>query len=174
MVAGTHRVEHLLAAPDDVLGIGYGGVRRDIFQQSFEPLLALELRQSGDVLAVELEQVEGVEGDRFLAVERVFEEREVGAPMLVGGADLAVNQCGSPGQLGKRWNDVAELAGPVVAIAGIHAHLVAGDGSLSAIAVELHLEEPAVAGRDPSLEGGELEWTEGREDELGRFRVPTG
>ena len=73
VAALAHGAEHGFAIADDVVGIGHRRVDRQIGQEGLEAPLAFELRQPRDVLTVELEQVEGVEHHRRLAVEAVFE-----------------------------------------------------------------------------------------------------
>jgi hypothetical protein len=60
--------------------------------------------------------------------------------MLINGAQFAVDQGGTLGELGQRRRHIAELARPVVPVAGVKAHLVACDGRLHAVAIELHFE----------------------------------
>ena len=141
----AHLGEQLLAAADDVLGemeaLVVGGDQRP------QPLLARDVGERGQVLAVELEQVEGEERHVAARADRVLQRREVGAAVLERD-DLAVDQRRRDRQRGRRLGDPSELVGPVEARAGIDLRLAAADRDQRAIAVVLDLVQPGAAGRD--------------------------
>ena len=70
--------------------------RRCIAEQRLEPLLAFDIGQLGQILALQLEQVEGVVDQRIAlallampAFEQPLQRREIGIAGLVVGDDLA-------------------------------------------------------------------------------------
>jgi hypothetical protein len=84
--------------------------------------------------------------------------------VLVDGADLAVDQRGALGDAGEARDQEAELLDPVVAVARENADLVTDDGSLGAVAVVLHLKDPAVARGNLALKRRQLRRPKGWKD----------
>ena len=116
--------------------------------QLLQVRLALDQRQLPQVVAVEIEQVEGDHHDLGgPALQLVLQHREIGG--AVGGRhhDLAVDdrraRADVPGVVG----DLLEAVGPVVAAAGEDLHGLVGEMDLDPVAVELDLVNPALAGR---------------------------
>lgn len=72
--------EYVSSAAHYVIGVCYGTASVRVSQKRLQILLAGKLGQPGEVLAVKLQQVEGVKHYGRFAIEAVFEEREVGAP----------------------------------------------------------------------------------------------
>ena len=128
-------------------------------EQDLKLFLTLKKRSVRQIVAIQFEQIERIELERHAGGDAGFQHGEVGAALAVDGDDLAVDQRGTLGQCLKRRQDHLELAGPVVAIAGVDHNLGAGDGDLGAIAVELHLEEPIAAHRYVVGQRTELERT---------------
>ena len=88
----AHRVEQLLALAEDMVGIeDEGGA--PVAEQGGEALLALDIGQAGQVLAVDLERVEQEQGEAAAALaDRLLERREAGIALVVERDDLAVEQ----------------------------------------------------------------------------------
>ena len=140
----AHRLEQLLAAADDMLGelqLRVGAV-----DQRPQALLALDIGQPAEILAVQFEQVEGEE-DHVAAVRDRILERGKARLALPEGDDLAVDQ-----RIVDRRASAAASAtpgnfvGPVEAGAGIDLRLAAADRDQQPIAVIFDLVEPAAAG----------------------------
>ncbi len=134
----------------------FGDMDRRIggIEQRFEPFLAFDIGQAGQILAIEFEQVEGMQGELVLlalravpALEHLLQGGEIGIALAVVSDDFAVDQAGGQVERGNRLDQRAELVGPVLAVAGEHADGIALDRHQRAIAVELDLVHPAIAGR---------------------------
>src|SRR5512139_662190 len=111
--------------------------------QRREALLALDVGESGDVLAVELEQVEHEQGQAAAALaDRLLERRKVRAPLVVEPDDLSVDQRGSRVDRACRVADLRELVRPVEAGARVDLRLATAEAEQAAIAVVLHLVDP--------------------------------
>ncbi|MET3900419.1 hypothetical protein ABIB57_004385 [Devosia sp. UYZn731] len=170
MAAGAHGVEHRLAIADDMVGILQAIVAVTPADQLFEDGFALDERQCDQVVTVLLEDVEGVEFERDAGADAALQHREISPARFVDGHDLPVEQQGACGQGLERAEDDLELVGPIVAVARINSNLRARDGDLGAIAVELHLKQPVVAGRDGVAKRAKLERSEcGEGIARGRF-----
>ena len=108
---------------------------------SGEPPLALDQRQGAQVVAVELEQVEGVQ-HRLMAPALAAQRTEVRCPVVAGDHRLAVDQerCGLDAE--SSVNDGREAVGPVMASAREAADARAIPAHHQPIAVMLDLMDP--------------------------------
>ncbi|KKB82565.1 hypothetical protein VW35_00315 [Devosia soli] len=168
MAALAHGIEERLAAVDDVIAVLKAVTGVAIADQLLEDCFPLNERHARQVLAVLLEDIESVKFERDAGGDASLQHGEVVTAMVVDGDDLTVEQRRSfRHRLEARQNDL-ELLGPVVAIARVDPDLAARDRHLGSVAVELHLEQPVVAGRDGLRQRAELERSEGRE-RIGRF-----
>ena len=97
------------------------------------------------------------------ARERILQGGEAGDAIGAHHGDLAVQIGGA--DLGDRQGggDRPEARGPVEAAAGEHANLAGLEARRGAVAVQLDLVDPAIAGRRLVREGGELGRDEFRE-----------
>ena len=86
-------------------------------EQSGEPPLALDQRQIAQVVAVMLDQVEGVQ-HRLMAPASAPQRMEVRRPVVTGDHGLAVEQERLRLEAGGGVNDGGEAVGPVKAVAG--------------------------------------------------------
>ena len=140
----AHRREKLLARSRDMLGelqVQIGAV-----EQRAEALLALDVGQLGQVLAVEREQIEREQRHLAAVRNRVLERREIGAAVLKGD-DFPIDQRRRNGQGGRRLGDPGELVGPVEPAPRKHLGLAATNRDQRAIPVIFDLVDPAVPGR---------------------------
>ena len=120
----AHLAEQFVAGADDMLGeleaLVVGGDERS------QLLLARDVGKGGEVLAIEVQQVEREQRHRPGAGDRVLERREVGAPVLERD-DLAVDQRRADGEGGGGFGDARELVGPIEAAAGENLGRTAAD-----------------------------------------------
>ena len=104
-------------------------------------------RASPQILAVEVQEIEGKEHD---PVRRLVDSRaqgiEVGDAVLVLDDDLAIDHGRFAGQLGAGLDHPAIGPGPVPAMAGEGTDLAVIDDDQGAIAVMLDLVNPALSG----------------------------
>ena len=160
--------EQLLAGAGDMLGIMERGGRA--FEQCGEALLAFDVGEGGEILAVRLQQIEGEEGKLAVAVlEAGLERAEIGPALGIEHDDLAVDQRRAGDRRRRRRDDRGEAIRPVEAGAGIGLGLAAGDGEQDTVTVVFHLVQPAGAGGDVIGEGGELGRAKGGEGGLRRL-----
>ena len=78
----------------------------------------------------------------------LLQDREVGGAIGGGYHDLAVEDGGADVDQVGVGRDLLEAVGPVVASPGEDLDVLVGDVELNAVAVELDLVKPALAGRD--------------------------
>ena len=104
-----------------------------------------------------------MEGERILlrlapvpALEDLLQRREIGIAPGVIGDDFAVDEAGRQVERGDRFDQRAELVGPILAAAGEDPHLVTPGGDQCAVPVELYLVHPPVPGGNLVDQGGEL------------------
>lgn len=118
--------------------------------QAAQHLLAAGQAQAGQIVAVQVQQVESIEGEAVAAAfaQVGLESREVRRAGIRLDDQFAVDQ-GSPGgqRLQGGHDRLAEPARPVEPAARQQLHATALDPCLQAIAVELDLVQPARAGR---------------------------
>ncbi len=127
-------------------------------EQPLEPPLALFEGKAREVLAVEVQQVED-EVDELpgaLAGEQPLQRLEARAPVGHQDGDLAVEQRLVDRQALRLGDNGREALGPVVAMPAQEPDLAAVDAAADAVAVELDLVQPALAGRCALHERGEL------------------
>src|SRR5690606_18348811 len=172
----AHRAVELFAGADHVVGYVY---RRPRFgQQCLEPLLALDIGPPGEVLAVDVEQVERVEREPVAGLlgpvptlEHRLQAREVWIAPGVVGDDLAVDKAWRQVERSQVRGERLELVGPVLPAARIDAHLVARARDQRAVAVELDLVHPAIPGRNRVDQRRELRAAELRQLAGGSFAL---
>ncbi len=127
----------MLVEPHAGRGLGQDGGQRG---------LAHLKRFAPQVVAVQLDQVEGVE-EHAGVVAAVAQPVEVRHAVVVAAHRLAVEDAGSRAQAGERLDDQREAVGEVVAGAAVQPHAVAVLARDDAEAVVLDLVQPRVAGR---------------------------
>ena len=116
--------------------------------QLLQMRLALDQRQLPQIVAVEIEQIEGDHHDLGrLALQLVLQHREVGGAVGGGHDDLAVDDRRAGADVPSIVGDLLEALGPVVAAPGEDLDRLVGEMDLDPVAVELDLVDPAVAGR---------------------------
>src|SRR5262245_18383202 len=98
------------------------------------------------VVAVELDQVEGVE-EYALVSALVTDEIERGNAVVIAGDSFAVDDAGARAQACQRLDDQREAAGEVVAGPAVEPHPLTILAGNDAEAVVLDLVEPLAAGR---------------------------
>jgi hypothetical protein len=110
--------EHLPAAAGEVLAVVQGRAQSVAVEQLLQQLLALDLRDGAQVVAVKIEQVEGIIFDAALPTrrQRRLELREVGAPVLDDDR-LAVDD--GLARNAERLYDACEPLGPIQPVAGV-------------------------------------------------------
>ena len=150
-----------------MIGVANRAAFRQARDERRQQRLALDQRQAGEIAAVEMQQIEDVIGQPLglAARERILQSSEAGDAILAHHRDLAVQISGA--DLGQRQGrgDRPEARRPVEAAAGEHADLAGLEAGRRAVAVQLDLVDPVIAGRRLVREGGEL----GR-DEFGQGR----
>ena len=116
-------------------------------EQPLEGALALDQRHRAQVVAVQMEEVEGEEDQLVRAPlgERVLQGGEARDAPLVLHHDLAVDQRLLAGQSSKASASTPVAVGPVEPGAGEQPHLAVVDARDGPIAVELDLVQPVVA-----------------------------
>jgi len=112
--------------------------------QGFEQRLALEERQTGDVAAVDVDEIESVkdEPSGALAVGRCLDAREARQSGIIDAAELAIEIGGLHVQVRKRCDGARIFVSPVEPSAGQQLRLALVDPRGHAIAVELDLMQP--------------------------------
>jgi hypothetical protein len=124
-----------------------------ILEQAFEEGLPPLERQVAQVVAVEVEQVEGVVGERVrrALLKRSLQIGEAASSLLVEDDHFAVENGAVDGELGGGFCNVAHAMGPVETTtreeAGAALSVFFVDMDLNAIAVELELVQPVIAFR---------------------------
>ena len=119
--------------------------RRDTGEQAGERSLAHRERFAPQVLAVKLDQVEGVEEDARVVVP-IADAVKARDPVLSARHRLSVDEAGARAQLGERLNDQRKAVGEVIARSAVELHpldFLPGD---DAEAVVLDLVQPLLAG----------------------------
>ena len=110
-----------------------------------EALLAFEVGQAGDVLALVDEQVEGVESEVGVAAfEAGLQKLEIGFAVLAQRDRFAVDQAAG-GEVRGGLDDAAELVAPVLAVAGPGGRRAAGGRQQQAVTVIFIFEQPVGA-----------------------------
>ncbi|MNT10000.1 hypothetical protein D3C72_1448100 [compost metagenome] len=112
-------------------------------------------------------QIEGVEDDGLgpFAIERVLQGLEAGYAAIVQNDDFPVDPGPLGGQPAEGFDQMRQLRAPVMAIAGVEAHVVAVDADHQPVAVELHFIQPVFGvARHAVHQGGQL-----RLEQLGQF-----
>ena len=152
-----------------MIGVEEGG-GLTLANQRGEALLALDVWERRQVLAIDLQRVEQEEREPAPALaDRLLERGEVASALVVELDDLAVEKRRADLQLARLLDDLRELVGPVEARAGIDLRLAAADAEQAAIAIELHLMDPGGAGRHMIHQRRLLRLTK-----LGRLRSSPG
>jgi hypothetical protein len=119
-------------------------VRLDQLPESCAPL---QQRGSPEILAVEMEKIEGKEHDAVWCLVNGRAERvEIGDAVLVLDDDLAVDQRCLAGKLGAGVDHAAIWSGPVPATSREGSDLALVDNDQGAVAVMLDLVNPALSG----------------------------
>ena len=123
-----------------------------------QQLLAPDQRHGREVPAVQPHQIEGEEDELAPrpARQRVLQQREAAHAVLVLHHDLAVDHRLAAGQRAERIGQIAVPVRPVEPAAGDQPHRAVVDERQRAIAVELDLVQPLVAGRRRLDRAGEL------------------
>ena len=122
--------------------------------------MALRQRLRAPVLPVEGQQVECPQVDSARPSPTHVQPGKVRTPVGIAGHNLAIEHCRLGRQLVQQLCDGGEALGEIVPVAAedhdTRAHLV----DLHAIAVELHLVQPAVAGGHVFGRHGAAGWDE--------------
>ncbi len=138
------------------------GLRGQRLEQRLERLLALRERHWSQVLPAQEQQVEREQDEGILIVGRQcgLQPREAGMALVIEHGDLAIDE--GVRQLAGGCGDRREFRRPVQSRTGFERRDSVRDAQLHAVAVQFHLVAPALAGRRPVDEAGEL-----RLDEVG-------
>ena len=150
---------------EDVIDVVHRPERR---HEKPETVFSSRQGQAAQIVAVEREAIEEDSlhrhaGGRGLDLARVgqgharLEPLEARPAPLVEGHDLPVDHEVLDGQREKGTHQVRIAAGDELAAASVELHLLAAARGQHADAVELDLEEPALVGGRPLVEGGEHE-----------------
>jgi hypothetical protein len=112
----------------------------------FKCALAFDQRQLLQVIAVEIEQVEGDQHDHVgPSLQFVLQHREIRGAIYGRHHDFAVDDGGAGADVPGVVGDLPDALGPVVAAPGEDLDRFIGEVHLDAIAVELDLVDPAIA-----------------------------
>ncbi|MHC2538448.1 hypothetical protein ACVJMY_008017 [Bradyrhizobium diazoefficiens] len=164
------RLQHGVAAALEMLDIA-DLVRFPLLclQQLLEPRLTLPERKAAIVAAFGEQEIEGKEDEVLgLAIrQRGLERGKVRRAVVVERDNLAVDH--GLRQRIRLLRDGGELVGPVETLAGLQRRLAVLDAKLHAVAIELDLVAPAVAGRRTLDRRAEL-----RRDEIRHLRDRLG
>ncbi len=139
--------------------VGINEARRDGLarEKQGEARFALAERRLAPILAVELEQIEQEIADRLVrAVDMLLQRFEVRDARRQHEGHLAVDQRVAAGKFGERAGYGREAHRPVEPAAAEQRHLGASLPPDDAVAVELHLMQPACPVRHLVVEGGKL------------------
>src|SRR5690606_14528605 len=142
----AHLLEHARAVSAHVLAEMHRAARGQRGEQLAERLLAFHERESPQVPAVELEQVERPVLDGTPVGQRGLERRECRSAPGTARDDLTVDQRAVAVEAGERVGDLPEPVGPVEARARVADGLPAARRREATITVEFHLVQPVVAG----------------------------
>jgi hypothetical protein len=129
---------------------------------AFERVLAVHKRIRSQVVAIQFDQVEGIEEDALVSAV-ITDEIERGNAIVIAGNRLAIDDARARAQPSERLNDQREAMGEVIARTAIQPHLWAFLAGNDAEAVMLDLVQPLAARRQ--LCG--FDW-QARRDEPGR------
>src|SRR5207248_10348741 len=129
-----------------------------ITRERTERRLALLQRQAAKIAPVQVQEIEDEVGEAaaITAVERVLQGLEAGAPVRQHDGDLAIDQRAARIQLRGGFADLREVARPVVAFAADERDRPLLNAAPDAVAVELHLVQPAISLRRSIDEHREL------------------
>ena len=146
------------ALPGDVEVLGVAEVAPPAFEQTGQPRLALHQRQGPQVGPVEEQQVEGHvdEDPARLELIALLERLEPRDPGPIQDHDLAVEQRLLHRQRRRGLRHRREPGGPVLAIAGQQLGAATLEPEQDAVAVELDLVHPLIAGWRAGHQGSEL------------------
>ena len=166
--------EHALAVLLEMLAEADRAAGRRIVEAAGEQGLAFDQRRSGEIVAVEVEEVEGVEDHALgpAGLQGLLQAGEDRHPGFVLDHHLAVDQRRAELQLFQSGSDAAELRRPVQTLAGEELDPVSVDTGLQAVAVELDLVDPFVALRGLGGRGGKARLQEDREQALLALPAP--
>ncbi len=116
-------------------------------EQRGQGALALQQRRSGQVLAIEVQDIEHIVDETVMAaiLEVVLQRGEIRGAVFVDRGNLAVEDGIVAGKLGAGGGDGRKFLGPVETTPRLERHRAVGDASLDAVAVELDLMDPAIA-----------------------------
>ncbi len=134
------------------------GRRDDRSEQRAERPLALVQRHAREIVAVEVEQIEGEAGELVSPAfgERVLKGGEARDPVRVLDHDLAVDQRVLTGERRERLGEQPVAVGPVLAGPGQQADRAGLEARERPVAVELDLVQPLVAFGHARARGREL------------------
>ena len=127
-------------------------------EQRCQASLALLERQTPDVFAVQVQQVED-EVDEVAAItaaEGVLQRLKARAAVGQEHGHLAIEKGAPDGQLGGRGAHLGEPVGPVLAVAAEEGDGPLVDAAADPVAVELELVQPRIAFRCRAHQGREL------------------
>ena len=125
----------MLVEPDAGLGLGHDRCERG---------LADRKRIAPQVVAVQFDQVEGVEKDAPVSA-LVTDEIERGDAAVIAGDGFAIDDARPRAQMGQRIDDQREAAGEIVARAAIEPHPLAVLAGNDAEAVVLDFVQPLLS-----------------------------
>jgi hypothetical protein len=132
-------------------------------EQFLEISLPLDQRQSRQVLAVQVEQIEAEKDERCVAVfEGILDQVEGGATIGQDTTEFAIQVRSVGRQRGECAGDRRVLIRPVVAASCKDFHSTSFQSSVHAVAVELNFVQPIGAGRGLLHERRELGLDPGR------------
>jgi len=126
----------MLVEPDAGLGFGHDRCERGLTDLK---------RIAPQVVAVQLDEVEGVEEDAPVSA-LVPDEIERGDTVVIASDRLAIDDAGARAQACQRLDDQREAAGEIVAGTAVKPHLRASLAGNDAEAIVLDLVQPLAAG----------------------------
>src|SRR5262249_31519165 len=127
---------HVFVEPDARASLGHDGCERS---------LADLKRITPEVVAVQLDEVEGVEEDALVSA-LVPDEIERGNAVVIASDSFAIDDAGAGAQAGERISDQRETVGEIVARTAIEPHLRASLAGNDAEAVVFDFMQPLAAG----------------------------
>ncbi len=138
-------LQHLQSIDLEILGHAHHAVARKLCKQIGQRRLALGKRGAGDVIAVEMEEIEGVVDQTVppAALEVVLQGGKVGDSRFVSGYDFSIDDGVVFLQGAERGRNGGEPRGPVESGSGAKLNRPVADPRLHAVTVELYFMHPA-------------------------------
>src|SRR5579859_7923951 len=139
--------EHLVAGRVDVIGISDRAQAAAALDELVQHCLAVDQRSATEVIAIEVEEIEGKESKPSLIVgaERLLERSETRMSLVVEHHHLAIEGELLGGKRLERPDQPLEALGPILSRAGQQSSAVRIAPAIDAVAIELELMEPVLA-----------------------------